>query len=539
MKIKQRNNQIMIVLLAVIMVMAMMPSMVFATNFSVDHDRISIGAGEGLTLTWPSDSANTATAVSLNENYTPNQFTLWVQDSSVPTITTGSGSVQVAYTTVEDNVAYNVTTSTAVTIRVALNNASENNGIYYVQVPAPHGTKPTAGTPTAVNGYLPVGQFASGTAWGSIFTDGTNQSGTTKKLIGGYSTTGVSLGAAGGYVDFDLRVSNTSTNPYGVDFIVYGNAFNGNPEAASVKVYGFKGTEDTDGKWYELAGSLYYDDLTQRNKAVSYKKVTNEGNGNGIYYQVTEHNVLPKDTGWKKFNTNTDVKWWPEDGEGYNTVWGPVDDVVKTDNIITYKGVSIVKDTDTTNDYQFGYADIHVNGSNYGTAINPYEATNTSQGGDGFDLSWAVDENGNPVVLDHITKVRVYTSAAMKTDGSGEFTVPSIFGETSAEVCGVYGVNGTGTGVATKIPAIANAGTSIEHSYLDTATVNAVNGSVQLTITGRGIANVYANGEKLELGIPKTIYVNSGETKYVRVITQTGTESPYITLLKLVDNKEW
>lgn len=534
MKIKQRNNQIMIVLLAVIMVMAMMPSMVFATNFSVDHDRISIGAGEGLTLTWPSDSANTATAVSLNENYTPNQFTLWVQDSSVPTITTGSGSVQVAYTTVEDNVAYNVTTSTAVTIRVALNNASENNGIYYVQVPAPHGTKPTAGTPTAVNGYLPVGQFASGTAWGSIFTDGTNQSGTTKKLIGGYSTTGVSLGAAGGYVDFDLRVSNTSTNPYGVDFIVYGNAFNGNPEAASVKVYGFKGTEDTDGKWYELAGSLYYDDLTQRNKAVSYKKVTNEGNGNGIYYQVTEHNVLPKDTGWKKFNTNTDVKWWPEDGEGYNTVWGPVDDVVKTDNIITYKGVSIVKDTDTTNDYQFGYADIHVNGSNYGTAINPYEATNTSQGGDGFDLSWAVDENGNPVVLDHITKVRVYTSAAMKTDGSGEFTVPSIFGETSAEVCGVYGVNGTGTGVATKIPAIANAGTSIEHSYLDTATVNAVNGSVQLTITGRGIANVYANGEKLELGIPKTIYVNSGETKYVRVITQTGTESPYITLLKLV-----
>ena len=53
-----------------------------------------------------------------------------------------------------------------------------------------------------VNGYLPVGQFASGTAWGSIFTDGTNQSGTTKKLIGGYSTTGVSLGAAGGYVDY-------------------------------------------------------------------------------------------------------------------------------------------------------------------------------------------------------------------------------------------------------------------------------------------------------------------------------------------------
>lgn len=530
MKIKQRNNQIMIVLLAVIMVMAMMPSMVFATNFSVDHDRISIGAGEGLTLTWPSDSANTATAVSLNENYTPNQFTLWVQDSSVPTITTGSGSVQVAYTTVEDNVAYNVTTSTAVTIRVALNNASENNGIYYVQVPAPHGTKPTAGTPTAVNGYLPVGQFASGTAWGSIFTDGTNQSGTTKKLIGGYSTTGVSLGAAGGYVDFDLRVSNTSTNPYGVDFIVYGNAFNGNPEAGSVKVYGFKGTEDTDGKWYELAGSLYYDDLTQRNKAVSYKKVST-GDNAGIYYQITDNGVAPTDTGWKKFNTNTAVTWWPEDGEGYNTVWGPVDDVVKTDNIITYKGVSIVKDTDTTNDYQFGYADIHVNGSNYGTAINPYEATNTSQGGDGFDLSWAVDENGNPVVLDHITKVRVYTSAAMKTNGSGEFTVPSIFGETSAEVCGVYGVNGTGTGVATKLPTVKKGTSSYDHSYLKARPIK-VSGSITLTFSSEA-ENMYVNNEKITSGTSKTFTVATGKTKYVRVITQTGTESPYITLFEL------
>ena len=328
-----------------------------------------------------------------------------------------------------------------------------------------------------------------------------------------------------------MRVSNTSTNPYGVDFIVYGNAFNGNPEAASVKVYGFKGTEDTDGKWYELAGSLYYDDLTQRNKAVSYKKVTNEGNGNGIYYQVTEHNVLPKDNGWKKFNTNTAVTWWPEDGEGYNTVWGPVDDVVKTDNIITYKGVSIVKDTDTTNDYQFGYADIHVNGSNYGTAINPYEATNTSQGGDGFDLSWAVDENGKPVVLDHITKVRVYTSAAMKTDGSGEFTVPSIFGETSAEVCGVYGVNGTGTGVATKLPTVKKGTSSYDHSYLKPTPIE-VSGSITLKFSSEA-GNMYVNNEKITSGTSKTFTVATGKTKYVRVITQTGTESPYITLFEL------
>ena len=277
---------------------------------------------------------------------------------------------------------------------------------------------------------------------------------------------------------------------------------------------------------------MYYDDLTQRNKDVSYKKVST-GDNAGIYYQITDNGVAPTDGGWKKFNTNTAVTWWPEDSEGYNTVWGPVDDVVKTDNIITYKGVSIVKDTDTTNDYQFGYADIHVNGSNYGTAINPYEATNTSQGGDGFDLSWAVDENGNPVVLDHITKVRVYTSAAMKTDGSGEFTVPSIFGETSAEVCGVYGVNGTGTGVATKIPKITNSGQAVNHSYLGTTTINATGGSVSLKLISSA-TNMYCNGEKITSGSIKQINVPSGKTKFVRIITQTGNESPYVTLLKLV-----
>lgn len=42
----------------------------------------------------------------------------------------------------------------------------------------------------------------------------------------------------------------------------------------------------------------------------------------------------------------------------------------------------------------------------------------------------------------------------MKSDGSGVFTTPSIFGETSAEVCGVYGVNGTGGGDTTLTPTI-------------------------------------------------------------------------------------
>lgn len=79
---------------------------------------------------------------------------------------------------------------------------------------------------------------------------------------------------------------------------------------------------------------------------------------------------------------------------------------------------------------------------------------------------------------DHITKVRVYTSAGMKSDGAGVFTPLDVFGETSAEVCGVYGVNGSGT--------------------------------------------------------TKSFFTAFGETKQVQVITQTGTESPYVTVFKLI-----
>ena len=528
-----RRNKLFVSLLAIVMVLAMMPSMVFATDFSNDHDRISIGSGEGLTLQWANSTTDTATAVSTNSSYNPSQFTLWVQNASAaPTITSGTGTITEAYETVENNVAYNVTVSTAATIKVVLNNAIANDGIYYVSIPAPEGTKPSAGTPTAVNGYLPVGQFATGSAWGSIFTDGTNLTGTTKKFIGGYSATGVSLGAAGGYVDFDLNVSNDSSNPYGVDFIVYGNAFNGNPEAGSVKVYGYTGKDNTGGKWYELAGSLYYDDITQRNKDVSYKKV----DGEGIYYQITDHGTAPTDSGWIKFNINTSVAWWPEDSEGYtSTIWGNVDDVTKTSDVITYKGVSIVKDTDTTNDYQFGYADVHVNGSNYGTAINPYTATNTSQGGDGFDLAWAVDENGEPVVLDHITKVRVYTSAGMMSDGSGVFTTPSIFGETSAEVCGVYGVNGSGDGAARKQLTVKCGTETVATSNQGMTTKTVEAGTYSFNIKSAA-NNVYVNGTSINAGsgYDYSVTVNTNETKYIQIITQSGTSSPYVTLIKVV-----
>ena len=363
-----------------------------------------------------------------------------------------------------------------------------------------------------VEGYLPVGQFARGTGWGTA---------TGKFTTSGYESTGVSLGAAGGYIQMDLAspIYNLATNKYGVDFVVYGNAFNGNPEAGAVKVFGYK-AGDTTGAWYDLAGSLYYDSITKNNATVSYKKVTTIDSTfteTGIWYKINNGS-------WTKFTANT--AWWPTANE-YVNGWGSVDGVTwdQTNDTITYTGVSLVKDTDTTNDYQFGYFDIHVNGSDYGVAQNPYTITNTTKGGDGFDLSWAVDSNGTPVNLTHITKVRVYTAAALTSDGTA-FTTPSIFGETSAEFCGLFKATGTGSGAATTSLKIAKGFAS--YNLSDTSITPVAAGDWKVTSRAE---HVYINGVAVTgAASGYTLSVVSGQL--YQIITQNGTEAPIVAVVK-------
>lgn len=365
-------------------------------------------------------------------------------------------------------------------------------------------------TPSGLNGYLPIGQFATGSEWGNA----------TGKVAGGYDATGVSLGAAGGYIEFNMSVVNSDTTPYGVDFVVYGNAFDGNPEAASVMVYGTP--QGGSAGWYELAGSLYYADETLRNVDVTYKKESS-----GIKYKVTRGSTVLCD--WTTFTGST--AWWPETSEGYNSTWGLGDSSMVTVNAsnteITYHGVTLVRDTDVTADYTFGYADITPNGTNitYGTATNPY-ATNTT-GGNSFDISWAVDENGNPVKLGSISKVRVYTSAVLDiTSSTPVFTTPALFGETSAEVCGIYSVSGGGGGAATTDLTVKKKNTSkVTLNAMGTTEISA---GVSYTVKSSE-ANVYINGVKINASSGYSFTPVAGQ-KY-QIITQNGSEAPFITVL--------
>ena len=197
--------------------------------------------------------------------------------------------------------------------------------------------------------------------------------------------------------------------------------------------------------------------------------------------------------------------------------------------VITYSGLTLVPDdtqvlgsnptqAQMTDVYQWGYADVRVNGSAYGTAINPYaSAASVGNGGDGFDLSWAVDENGKPVSISSAKYIRVYSAVLFNA---------GIFGETSAEVCGLYVANGTGSGVASTSLKVKKGVKT--HTLSDTSIVELASGNCTITSAAE---RVFINGEAIsDAANGHTLNVVSGQL--YQIITQNGTESPIVAVVK-------
>lgn len=574
-------------MLSLLLIAAMLVSVLcVGVSATEDYDPVSISEGEPVTISW---NGTTGTVVSVDgSSYIPQEFLLWAQIDY--TVEVNGTAISPNREPGEDDTAapYTITTNaTNNTVIVA------SNGTTTYTVTCPHYTAAATGVnPVDVNGYLPVGQFArwNSFGWGTLYTDSTNVSSSSNdvKFKTGYVSTGVSLGMAGGYVQFDMgnnRIQNNANNKYGIDFIVYGNAFVGNPEAAGVQV-------SNDGvNWYTLAGSRHYMSDTKWNQNISYVRLTADNTSlndaftaAGIYVSTnfevpSSDNAsdvdaaigaatwtgVPQLTGStypKTYSTATPAAaaWWPEyaqdsnnKDENYGNVWN-IDNTVNgvswlrsgSAEVITYTGVTTVEDdmvvlnegataapsqAEMTDVYQWGYADVRVNGSQYGTiANNPYEAAPSTQtGGDGFDLSWAVDANGNPVQLSSVRYVRVY-SAVLFSAG--------VFGETSAEVCGLYVANGTGSGAATQALSVSAGKTATTLSTVTTGNQSTSNVKIGkqtgLIKIESAAEHIYVNGEAFTSGNTLTLTGLTPTTaKTIQIVTQNGTESPYVTVLKV------
>lgn len=277
--------------------------------------------------------------------------------------------------------------------------------------------------------YKPApGQFINTEAWGMPSS--------ANSLVGGMNGA-LSLGAFGGYVVFKFEnpVKNEKNNPYGVDFVIYGNPLenlstpelNNNVTWAEPGIVSVMKDENNNGvpddTWYELAGSDYFFSTTKKKYEVTY---TNPGSDNAA-----------------------DVPWLDNLGNsGYvyansfhSQAYYPLADNFSNINETQYtlKGTRIKDFVDRTNPSYitatgrpWGYVDNNLRNSYNGLPDNPYtDNIEEGSGGDAFDISWAVDADGNYVDLDEVDFIKVH---------NGTFADAGWLGEVSTEITGAFDV---------------------------------------------------------------------------------------------------
>ena len=272
--------------------------------------------------------------------------------------------------------------------------------------------------------YLPApGQFMNTLTSGykTGFTRDSVMAFIESKLCGKLNGT-VSLGSYGGYIVFGF--DHPVINKHDYDVKIYGNSFQSNavPDMAGgscepgIIMVGVD--EDGDGvpgdgdRWYEIKGADY--DRCQHGFEVTY-------------YKPEEDKDTVHHASWTFIDDVTCVYWTsnnPDAPEGY--VWHntfrpqPYWPKWIEDTVLTFRGTRLPNlSVDMSNGagtswfqpfFGEGYAD---------NLPNAQES--------GFKIDWAIDEDGNPVELDHIDFIKVYCA---QLDYCGWL------GEVSTEFCG-------------------------------------------------------------------------------------------------------
>lgn len=225
------------------------------------------------------------------------------------------------------------------------------------------------------------------------------------------NTAMLGLGAYGGYVvvGFDHSIVNVAGE---YDFKALGNAFTNNSEPGIVMVckdLNKNGQPDNDEPWYELAGSEYTHAQTVHNYEITYYRPNPDG---------------------QKAN----IRWTDNQGaEGMVTHISFASQATMfplwiTENTLTFKGTKLRRNavlngsTWTLPAFEWGYADNHAN--------------NSANDKIGFKIEWAVDNNGNPVHLDYIDFIKVYTGVQQEA---------GMLGETSVEFAGIVDLHPNAT----------------------------------------------------------------------------------------------
>lgn len=224
-----------------------------------------------------------------------------------------------------------------------------------------------------------------------------------EESISGTNDIMISLGGYGGYVTFgfDHTVINI---PGEKDFRIWGNAFyellnpdqrGGSAEPGIVMVsYDTNCNGLPDDEWYELAGSEYYKAETRHNYIITYRR--------------PDPDRIPEEDDSGFLDDINYIPWSDSDGasghmakntfhnQSYYPLWIKADNISFTGTRLAPNGIDLSGTGRyyVLYAYDWGYVDNHP---------NEYDELNS------FDISWAVDSEGNKVHLPGVDFVRVYT----------------------------------------------------------------------------------------------------------------------------------
>jgi hypothetical protein len=266
--------------------------------------------------------------------------------------------------------------------------------------------------------YKPApGQLINESPWGVPSAD--------QSIVGGIDGH-LSLGAWGGYVVFEFAnpVDNHPDNPFGVDFTIFGNPMPDWSEPGIVWVMKDENNNGlADDTWYQLAGSDYHFSNTTHNYEVTYTN-PNQGSAADVPWEDNLGN-----NGYILANSTHSQPYYPLADSFPNissTSYSLIGSRIQPEVDSTSFMIKVLK-------RGFGYSDNQLKGSApWSTPDNPYTSEIENSGGDGFDISWAVDANGNSVNLDEIHFIKVQNG--MLADGGW-------LGEISTEISGAVDVS--------------------------------------------------------------------------------------------------
>ncbi len=327
----------------------------------------------------------------------------------------------------------------------------------------------------------------------------------------------VSLGNFGGYITYyyEEPVTDDPRNLYGMDLYIVGNSEEVNidslAEAGQVYV-----SEDGE-KWYALAGSEHYEDSAVWDYTITYSR---DEDGNSTWtdnYGNAQDYAAPE---------------WPDPAVFTLNGVGNADSYSFTgvalrsqDGTITGGGTADSYAAKTS----FGYVDYYDTNIRNGKLIETDPYVEAPSRANGFDLEWAVDDDGMPIDVSgkEFHYIRVATASNIYAGG---------FKEKSTEVSVVARPapqeNEVGRTDMPESLVVTDGGEEITVELSAGEMLYDVPASNSCSITVKTDAeNVYINNRR-------TVTANGFPKGIVRVIAQSGNMEPRIIYLRLTGKNE-